>query len=196
MKVSQARRCTVCAHPERGRIDYLLCVAEGNHGSGRRALGEKYGLSQHAIWRHGKAHITEEYRRAARVGPFQSEEELRRLVAESGASALDRFNALYNGHLSRWLHALEIGDDDAMTRHGTLMGQLLAKVGQITRELTPPSAHQLVQQNFVMTADYYLFQRRALAVLRRHPEALQDWLNEFRQEPAHKLLIEAAPGDA
>jgi hypothetical protein len=127
----RSRRCTVCQHPERGRIDYLLCVAEGNHGSGRRALGEKYGLSQHAIWRHGKAHISEEYRKAARVGPFQSEEELRRLVAESGASALDRFNALYNGHLSRWLHALEIGDDDAMTRHGALMGQLLAKIGVI-----------------------------------------------------------------
>lgn len=166
----RSRRCTVCQHPERGRIDYLLCVAEGNHGSGRRALGEKYGLSQHAIWRHGKAHISEEYRKAARVGPFQSEEELRRLVAESGASALDRFNALYNGHLSRWLHALEIGDDDAMTRHGALMGQLLAKIGVITKELTPSSAHTSITNNLTLSPDYYVFQQRAAAVLRRFPE--------------------------
>lgn len=184
----RSRRCTVCQHPERGRIDYLLCVAEGNHGSGRRALGEKYGLSQHAIWRHGKAHISEEYRKAARVGPFQSEEELRRLVAESGASALDRFNALYNGHLSRWLHALEIGDDDAMTRHGALMGQLLAKIGVITKELTPSSAHTSITNNLTLSPDYYVFQQRAAAVLRRFPEVWEAWQQEFRQSPEPKLI--------
>ena len=184
----RSRRCTVCQHPERGRIDYLLCVAEGNHGSGRRALGEKYGLSQHAIWRHGKAHISEEYRKAARVGPFQSEEELRRLVAESGASALDRFNALYNGHLSRWLHALEIGDDDAMTRHGALMGQLLAKIGVITKELTPSSAHTSITNNLPLSPDYYVFQQRAAAVLRRFPEVWEAWQQEFRQSPEPKLI--------
>jgi len=184
----RSRRCTVCQHPERGRIDYLLCVAESNHGSGRRALGEKYGLSQHAIWRHGKAHISEEYRKAARVGPFQSEEELRRLVAESGASALDRFNALYNGHLSRWLHALEIGDDDAMTRHGALMGQLLAKIGVITKELTPSSAHTSITNNLTLSPDYYVFQQRAAAVLRRFPEVWEAWQQEFRQSPEPKLI--------
>lgn len=184
----RSRRCTVCQHPERGRIDYLLCVAEGNHGSGRRALGEKYGLSQHAIWRHGKAHISEEYRKAARVGPFQSEEELRRLVAESGASALDRFNALYNGHLSRWLHALEIGDDDAMTRHGALMGQLLAKIGVITKELTPSSAHTSITNNLTLSPDYYVFQQRAAAVLRRFPEVWEAWQQEFRQSSEPKLI--------
>jgi hypothetical protein len=184
----RSRRCTVCQHPERGRIDYLLCVAEGTHGSGRRALGEKYGLSQHAIWRHGKAHISEEYRKAARVGPFQSEEELRRLVAESGASALDRFNALYNGHLSRWLHALEIGDDDAMTRHGALMGQLLAKIGVITKELTPSSAHTSITNNLTLSPDYYVFQQRAAAVLRRFPEVWEAWQQEFRQSPEPKLI--------
>lgn len=184
----RSRRCTVCQHPERGRIDYLLCVAEGNHGSGRRALGEKYGLSQHAIWRHGKAHISEEYRKAARVGPFQSEEELRRLVAESGASAHDRFNALYNGHLSRWLHALEIGDDDAMTRHGALMGQLLAKIGVITKELTPSSAHTSITNNLTLSPDYYVFQQRAAAVLRRFPEVWEAWQQEFRQSPEPKLI--------
>ena len=33
-----------------------------------------------------------------------------------------------------------------------------------------------------MTPDYYNFERRALKVLRRHPEALQDWLTEFRDD--------------
>ena len=140
------------------------------------------------IRRHGKAHISEEYRKAARVGPFQSEEELRRLVAESGASALDRFNALYNGHLSRWLHALEIGDDDTMTRHGALMGQLLAKIGVITKELTPSSAHTSITNNLTLSPDYYVFQQRAAAVLRRFPEVWEAWQQEFRQSPEPKLI--------
>jgi hypothetical protein len=40
----------------------------------------------------------------------------------------------------------------------------------------------LIQQNFVASPDYHSFQQRALAVLRRHPEALADWLEEFRQK--------------
>jgi hypothetical protein len=37
-----------------------------------------------------------------------------------------------------------------------------------------------------MTPDYYLFERRALRVLLKHPEALADWLAKFRevQRPA------------
>ena len=53
----------------------------------------------------------------------------------------------------------------------------------LTREMLPLGAHQTIQQNFYMTADFYNFQRRALTVLRRHPEALQDWIAEFRPEP-------------
>jgi hypothetical protein len=44
-----------------------------------------------------------------------------------------------------------------------------------------------------MTADFYNFQRRAVAVLRRHPEALANWVAEFRTDPP-KLI--AAGADA
>ena len=74
------------------------------------------------------------------------------------------------------------------------MAALLGKIGVLTREMLPPGAHQTIQQNFYMTADFYNFQRRALTVLRRHPEALQDWIAEFRPEPPNSQppkLIEA-----
>jgi hypothetical protein len=187
-----ARRCTICAHAERGRIDYLLVVATGAHGTGRRPLAEKYGVSGDALFRHAKRHISDEYRRAVKVGPFESEEALRKLLAETGASVLDRFNAVYRGHLSRWLVALEAGNDDMMLRHGGLLVTLLTKVGLLTREMLPPGAHQITQ-NFYLSSDYYEFQRRAVAVLRRHPEALTDWVAAFRAVPA---MIEAAPDAA
>ena len=188
------RQCTICCHPERGRIDYLLVPSTGSHGEGRRALAKKFGVSADALWRHARNYISAEYRAAVKVGPFESEGALCKLLAETGASVLDRYNAVYNGHLARWLVALEAGQDDAMIRHGNVMAALLGKIGLLTREMLPPGAHRTIQQTFYMTADFYNFQRRAVAVLRRHPEALADWAAEFRTEPPK--LIEAGAGAA
>jgi hypothetical protein len=187
------RKCTICAHDQRGRLDYLLVTTGGSHGGGRRALAQKFGVSPDALWRHAKNHISEEYRTAVKVGPFESEEALRKLLAETGASVLDRYNAIYNGHLSRWLLALEAGNDEVMIRHGNVMAALLAKVGVLTREMLPPGAHQNIQTSIYLSSDFYAFQRRALGVLRRHPEALADWIAEFRPEP---LKLIEAPVDA
>jgi hypothetical protein len=183
------RQCTICCHSERGRIDYLLVCSAGSHGEGRRALAKKFNVSADALWRHAKNHISQKYRAAIKVGPFESEDALRKLLAETGASVLDRYNAVYNGHLARWLVALEAGQDDLMIRHGNVMAALLGKIGLLTREMLPSGAHQTIQQNFYMSADFYNFQRRAVAVLRRHPEALADWIAEFHAEPPK--LIEA-----
>jgi hypothetical protein len=177
------RQCTICVHPERGRLDYLLVTTGGLYGGGRRALAQKFDVSADALWRHAKNHISEEYRTAAKMGPFESEEALRKLLAETGASVLDRYNAVYNGHLARWLVALEAGEDETMIRHGNVMAALLGKIGMLTHEMLPPGAHTAIQQNFYLTPDFYNFRRRALAVLRRHAEALSDWIVEFRLEP-------------
>jgi hypothetical protein len=178
-------QCTICNHPQRGRIDFLLCslAGSGEWGTGDRALGTKFGVSRQALGRHRRAHISEEYRAAVKIGPFQSEAALRQLLAEEGASVLDRFNAVYGGHLSRWLTALEAGDDNVMVLHGKVMAALLAKVGLLTREMLPPGAHQRIEQNFYLSPDFYQFQQRALRVLRRHPQVMEEWLAEFRPEP-------------
>jgi hypothetical protein len=107
---------------------------------------------------------------------------------------LDNYRALYDGHLFRWLIALEAGNDEAMVRHGRAMSDMLHKIGVLTRELLPPGAHTAIQQNIYMSPDFYTFQRRALTVLRRHPEAMSDWLKEFRPEPP--AMIEAGAADA
>jgi hypothetical protein len=187
------RQCTICCHPERGRIDYLLVCSAGSHGEGRRALANKFGVSADALWRHGKNHISDEYRAAVKIGPFENEDALRKLLAETGASVLDRYNAVYAGHLSRWLVALESGNDDAMIKHGSVMAALLAKVGILTREMLPPGAHQQITQNFFATPDFYSFQRRALNVLRQFPEVLDAWREEFAPQIGEQKLIEAAP---
>jgi hypothetical protein len=187
--------CTICKHPERGRIDFLVCTANGEWGSGLRALSRKFNVSMHALHRHGKTHISAEYRRAVKIGPFQSEDHLRQLLADTGASVLDRYNAVYNGHLARWLSALEANNDPLMIAHGKVMAALLAKVGILTREMLPPGAHTRIEANFLLSPDFHQFQQRALRVLRRHPEAMEDWVAEFRPEPPKMIEHAEAAAD-
>jgi hypothetical protein len=188
-------RCTICMHPERARIDFLATTAGGEWGSGRRALATKFGVSSHALYRHCKAHISAEYRRAVKIGPFSSEEHLRQLLADTGASVLDRFNGLYNGHLARWLGALEANNDALMLEHGRVLSMLLGKVGILTREMLPPGAHTKIENNFFLSPDFMQFQQRALRVLRRHPEAMQDWIAEFRPDPPRMIEHAEAAAD-
>jgi hypothetical protein len=86
---------------------------------------------------HGRDHITPEYRADVLAGPFRSEDDLRELAAEEGISVLQNYRAVFNGHHQRWLVALEIGDDDAMVKHGRAMDGMLWRIGQLTREIAP-----------------------------------------------------------
>jgi hypothetical protein len=184
------RPCQCCKHDDRGRIDYLIVSGAGEHGKGRRALAEKFGVSESSIHNHARRHISAEYRSAVLVGPFRSEADLRELAAQEGQSVIVNYRAIFNAHRSRWLHALEVGDDEVMVKHARAMDGMLWRIGQLTREFVQPG-HTAIQQNIFMSPDYYNFERRALKVLRRHPEALEDWLAEFR-EVERPGLIDAA----
>jgi hypothetical protein len=185
------RPCQICKHEQRGRIDYLIVGGQGERGHGRRALAEKFGISESSISNHGRKHITEAYRKAVLIGPFRSEADLREIVAEEGTSVLINYRALFNAHRGRWLRALEIGDDDAMLKHTRAMDGMLWRIGQLTKEFVQPGA-TAIQQNIFLSPDYYNFERRALSVLRRHPEALEDWLAEFREVERPGLIIHDA----
>ena len=51
-------------------------------------LGQKFGLGASALYNHAKKHISPDYIRAIKVGPFESEEQLRKLCAEAGTSVV------------------------------------------------------------------------------------------------------------
>jgi len=57
----------------------------------------KFGVSYDSLRNHVAKHISQSYRDAVRLGPLQSEEQLRRLVAESGASVIENLKAIYSG---------------------------------------------------------------------------------------------------
>jgi hypothetical protein len=187
------RRCQVCVHPEAGRIDYLLVSAAGTSGGGRRALAEKFGISQGSIYYHSKHHISAEYRAAIVAGPFRSEGDLRQIVAEEGVSVLQNFRGLFNAHRSRWLLALEAGNDEAMIAHSRAMSDMLWKIGKLTQEIAP--AQTFVQNNTVQIFEHpeYIQAITVLTkALRPFPEARLAAAEALRSLEG-KQLIEATP---
>src|SRR5712692_1849017 len=108
--------CTVCRHAERGRIDYLIAS-----NSALKPLAPRFGLRPSAIYNHARKHVSDQYKRAIRVGPFSSEEQLRKLCAENGASVLDSLKGIYGGLASHWLMAFESGADTTLCMLTTKM---------------------------------------------------------------------------
>jgi hypothetical protein len=86
----QSGFCKTCNHVERGRIDWLIAS-----GATRRAIAEKFGLQYDGVQRHARNHISAEYIKTVKVGPFGSEAELRKLTAENSTSVAQNLASLY-----------------------------------------------------------------------------------------------------
>jgi hypothetical protein len=71
-------RCMTCRHPEVARINYLLVSG----GASLRPLAAKFNLSVNSLHYHRHKHISPEYVAAVRIGPLESEEQLRDLCAK------------------------------------------------------------------------------------------------------------------
>ena len=139
----QQIKCGICLHPERGRIDFLVCS-----GAGVQPTAKKFGVSYDSLRNHVAKHISQSYRDAVRSGPLQSEEQLRRLVAESGAGVIENLKAIYSGLASRWLHAFEAGDDHKLSLVTGKLHVNLEMQARITKELSPGgSVH--IQNNYL-----------------------------------------------
>ncbi len=63
----------------------LLCS-----GAGVQPAAKKFRVSYDSLCNHVAKHISQSCRDAVRLGPLQSEEQLRRVVANSGAGVIEK----------------------------------------------------------------------------------------------------------
>jgi hypothetical protein len=158
-----------CRHPEVARINYLLVSG----GASLRPLAAKFNLSVNSLHHHRHNHISREYVAAVRIGPLESEEQLRDLCANQGVSVVENLRAINAGVTSRWLAALEAGSDDVFI---ALTGQIrknLELLAKLTKELVP-SATVVTNQTTIQLfeAPQYIEAIAVLcAALRPYPEA-------------------------
>jgi hypothetical protein len=180
--------CTVCKHPERGRIDFLRAT-----GGSPKALAAKFGLKATAVYNHCKKHISSEYIAAVRIGPFQSEEHLRKLCAEAGGSVVENLMAIYGGLASRWLSAFEAGDDGTLSLLTQRLHKNLELRARLTHELLPPGPTS-VTNNILLNDPGYLAAIGQIAVsLAPFPEARVAVAKALRSfDHSGPLMIEGA----
>ena len=100
------RPCITCGHPEVARINFA--IASGGTVS---AVARKFGVPLSSLNRHAENHISPEYRAVVQSSPLESEEQLRKLAAESGSSVIENLSVIYGALANRWLRAFEIADD-------------------------------------------------------------------------------------
>ena len=181
-------KCGACLHAERMRLDYLLST-----GSTAAACARKFGLSADTVERHKKRHITDQYKASVRIGPFASESELRKLVAENSSSVVQNLQSIYSGLAARWLSCFESGADLMLVQLTKAMHHNLDMRARISRELAPPST---IVANFYNSPVMLELQKELLRVLAQHPQARRDVIEALRElERKAPPLIEVKADD-
>jgi len=187
--------CKVCSAPAevRGKVDYLLAAGEPV-----RSVARQFNLPYHSCWRHAHpttGHISQQYRRAVQLGAHRSEEEFRKLCAEEGTSVVQNLRAVYSGLLSRWLLAIESGNDQAVIGLSRELHANLRMRGQAAHELSPGGA-SITVNNVVFSPGWLEgFGRDLMALGLAHPDvrpALVALLNRrmaFSAEPETATVV-------
>ena len=150
------RRCTVCLHPKRTKVDKAL-VANRTY----RSIADEYGLSEAALKRHKKTHLPARLAKAHQAAEKTEATRLvnhrRELEAEDNREALDiiqQLRAVNAACLEVLKRARADGQDstllravDRIHRQIEIQARLLGQIqdGQTVNVLVMPEWHELRQ---------------------------------------------------
>jgi hypothetical protein len=174
-------QCTVCQHPERGRIDYLIAS-----GASMQSVGEQFGLAKQRLSAHFQKHVSDRFKQMCAAQHLASFEDMLRNATEANIEAVDLCNLLIKGHMQRWAANLESGGDVMMTKHAAKVLKTLELRSRITLELQPEARN--------LTVNNYLVRDAAslVAVLRDNPAAVAKIEAWYRDRMDNAKLLEHA----
>jgi hypothetical protein len=165
------RRCQVCRHDERWRIELLRAG-----GASLESLATKFGVDRDAIWRHWQNHVTDEMKANYLCGPAELATLAERAALE-GDSVLD-YLRLCRTVLTGQLAAMaEAGDSRGCAY---IVGQLtrtLEAIARVTGELGELARSTINITGNVSINDSPAFAKVQASILRalaRHPDARAD----------------------
>ena len=155
-------QCTVCQHPERSRIDYLVAS-----GTSQRAVAKMFGVVQQYLSRHFAAHVTARYKQMVAASYNASYDKLLEDATKANSESVDILNLLIRGHTQMWACAQEAGDHKMMSVHSQRTLEAVSLRSKITLELASPGT---------ITVNNYLLRDAAELVntLRNIPGAAEE----------------------
>jgi hypothetical protein len=173
-------QCTVCQHPEHGRIDYLIAS-----GASMQSAAEQFGIAKQRLSHHYKMHVSDRFKQMCAAQHLASFEDMLKNATEANIEAVDLCNLLIKGHAQRWAANLETGGDRAMNSHAGKIIEVLELRSRITLELQPETRN--------MTVNNYLVRDAAglVAVLKDNAAAVAKVEEWYRGRMGSKLIEHA-----
>jgi hypothetical protein len=195
MKSRIHRKCKLCAHPERARIEMVRLA-----GVGLDAIAAQFDISRDSIWRHMKDHVTEADKAAYLVDiPVQ---EMVARAADEGVSLIDFFKIVRGTLMKQFQLAAAVNDRKAVASLAGKLNETLDMIGRITGEMLRLAPGSVINNTsvFINSPMFTDLQQMLVRQLRGHPEALSrvvEGLQELEAMaatvPAGALTIDHSP---
>ncbi len=174
-----ARRCAVCNHPERARIEALHAA-----GVSLDQLAAQFDAHRDSIWRHCKSHMSEQTKASYLLGPAAIAE-LSKQAAIEGRSVLDYLSIVRSVLTNALVNEAAAGKSYAVERVAGRLIDVLQAIGQQTGEVQrlAGSVFNIQQNNISMvnSPEFVELQAGLLKVCQAHPEARQDIIALFQR---------------
>jgi hypothetical protein len=158
------RKCQVCRHEHRWRIELLRCA-----GASLDSLAAKFKVERDAIWRHWQNHVTDEAKASYLCGPADMER-LAQKAADEGDSVLD-YLKICRGALLAQLASMQVAGDSRNVAYVT--GQLvrtLETIAKITGELgdlaRSSATYNITTNNVAVLSEHPAFAKLQATMLR------------------------------
>ena len=186
--------CTICGHAERSPAEMLLAG-----GVSQAAVARKYAMSQDALQRHWKNHVTAERKANFLIGPVQRQA-LAAQVAEESASVLDHHKAVRAGLYRLYDAAIEGGDRTGGALVAGRLTDVNNAIAKITGELASSPLVSHVHNNLTISNQVTdVVMPVLMRALEPFPEARRAVIDAFRSaelseesgDRCNPILIEA-----
>jgi hypothetical protein len=155
------RRCQVCRHEERWRIELLRAG-----GASLDSLASKFNLDRDAVWRHWKNHVSDEAKASYLCGPVDMAK-LAEKAALEGDSVLDYLRMCRATLVAQMAAMNEAGDARGATYVASQLTKTCEAIARVTGELgdLAKSATFNFTTNNVAVLEHPVFARMQAAML-------------------------------
>lgn len=176
-RVPPERRCTVCRHEERARIELMHCA-----GVPLDKIAARFGVHRDAIWRHMERHVSAEEKAAILLGPAKLHDLIEATASES-ASLRDYYSIVRSVLFGQLMKLAKAGDHDGVAKVSARITHVLRDIAKMTGELSTLTSQTIVNVNnsstIINSAPFADLQRGLLEVCARHPDARADIVTLF-----------------
>lgn len=126
----RGRRCSICQHPERARIEMLRAG-----GASLDSLAKKFKIDRTALHRHWHDHVTPEAK-AGYLAGTDTLATLRDKAADEADSVLDYLRVVRTTLLASLMTMQEAGDGRGVAQVATALIGCLERIGKVTGQIS------------------------------------------------------------